>query len=253
MRPRATLACALLVHACLIIPAARAAALTTTPPAQAVAAVCRPEFGTAQGKLAAGTAFVVRSPMRQRSPSLLVTAHHLFGPDGGVPKQVAWKDLPAFVRSVRCAPLTSARGILVGGRALAVRDARPYSEAGSAGDVAVFRLHDSKARALDMRLAGAVQGQNVFLAARVAGGEPPEKLLHGATIVGVSREWVDFAYDNPTLDLTATSGAPVVDQDGRVVGINIGVRTEGKTLIGVAQSAAVVISAMERALAAPRR
>jgi hypothetical protein len=61
---------------------------------------------------------------------------------------------------------------------------------------------------------------------------------------------IEFAYDDATLDLTATRGAPIVDEDGRVVGSNIGMKTEGKKLIGVAQSATVVLAAVERALAA---
>ena len=150
--------------------------------------------------------------MRERSRLLLVTAHHLFGPDGGLAKQVGWKDLPTFVRSVRCAKLTHGGLVLSAGGPLAVNEARPYSEKGTAGDVAVFLLPESKVGALELRTAAPALGQRVWLAARVAGGEPPETLLHRATLVAVGREWIEFAYDNPALDLTATSGAPIVDR-----------------------------------------
>jgi hypothetical protein len=41
-----------------------------------------------------------------------------------------------------------------------------------------------------------------------------------------------------------------VDEEGLVVGVNIGVRTAGKRLLGIAQSATVVLAAMDTAVAA---
>lgn len=239
----------ILVQACA--PGTMNADPTAVAPAARVAdAICQPAFETGQGGFSAGTAFVVRWPTLDSSQVFLLTAHHLFGPDGGLASQVTWKELPAFVRSVRCAPLVAAGSVLQAGPPLPVTDARPYSEPGAAGDVAVFRLPVAKVPGLEFRRAETAAGQRVWLAARVAGGEPPEKLLHRATLAAMDREWIQFAYDNASLDLTATSGAPIVDEDGRVVGINIGARMQGKRLIGLAQSATVAIGALERSLAA---
>jgi hypothetical protein len=221
------------------------------------ASICRPEFATAQGKLAAGTAFLARSRTQAQSEVLLVTAHHLFGPDGGLSKQVSWKDLPTFVRSVRCKSLASSNSTLSAGRPLLIKDARPQSEEGAAGDVAAFQpkappeAKAAKVNGLEIRTTPPAPKSRVWLVAQVAAGAPPEKLLHPATLVGVNREWITFAYEDAKLDLTATSGAPIVDDEGRVVGINVTGGRKGKHLIGGAQSAAVILGALERARPAP--
>jgi Trypsin-like peptidase domain len=251
MQRRLSLLCGVLVlQASAVSGTLNAEPAAVAPPTHVAAAICSPEFRTVQGRLAAGTAFVVRWPASERSQALLVTAHHLFGPDGGLPKQVTWQELPTFVRSVRCVQLSTKASVLEAGPPVPVRDAQAYSERGAAGDVAVFRLAASKMVSLEFRRAEPVLKRPVWLAARVAGGEPPEKLLHRATLVTVDREWIEFAYDNSSLNLTATSGAPIVDEEGRVVGINIGVKMQGKKLIGLAQSAKVALGAVERSLGA---
>jgi len=184
---------------------------------------------------------------------VLVTAHHLFGPDGGLSAQVKWSDLPSVVSAARCHQMTGPGRVLSAGPPLPVPNARIYSEEGPASDVAVFPLKDDKTPALELGSGTPPLKETVWLAARVAGGEAPDKLLHRATLVSVNQQWIEFAYDNPKLDLTATSGAPIVDGDGRVVGINIGAKVVGKKLVGVAQSAAVVRGAIDRALAAAAR
>jgi len=249
MKRRTVLARGILVCAGLIAGTSRAEPSPDAPPPHVAGAICRPEFQTAQGNFAAGTAFVARSRGRQKSQTVLVTAHHLFGPDGGLATQIGWKQLPGFVRSVRCAQPRREGLVFSATAPLAVPDARPQSDEGPARDVAVFRLPDAKITALELHTGKLPLKRRVWLAAQVKAGEPPEKLLHRATLVTADREWIEFEYDNSELDPTATSGAPVVDEKGRVIGINIGARIEGKKLIGVAQSAAVVLNAVDSALA----
>lgn len=141
------------------------------------------------------------------------------------------------------------RDLLSAGPPLRVRDARPYSEEGPPRDVAVFQLQGERDSALQFSTEVPVLWQRVWLVARVAGGEPAGTLFHRATLVEADQEWMGFQYDNSKLDLTATSGAPVVDEHGRIIGINIGVKSENGKLIGVAQSARVVLRALEGALA----
>ena len=193
----------------------RAAAL---PPPMVSKAVCQPTFQTADGEFSAGTAFVMRvqaATGSAPSPAVLVTAHHVFGPDGGLPRQIAWKDLPAFVVSVRCEGLEDAAHVVSAARPLSVADARPYSAAGTPRDVALFRLPAQDSQAPVLSDGGVALRSAVWLIARVAGGEPTTKLLHEARVATFGAQWLEFDYQNPRLDLTATSGAPIVDERGR--------------------------------------
>jgi Trypsin-like peptidase domain len=220
------------------------------PPPEIVGAICRPEFQTANDKFEAGTAFMARAFSGSSWRPVLVTAHHLFGPSGGLPRQIRWNELPSVVRSVRCTSFMSERDTR-SGPPLRVQDARPFSEEGFPRDVAVFALPDGSDRALQFSTGVPVSGQRVWLVARVAGGEPPTKLLHRASLVKADKTWIRFQYDNSKLELRATSGAPVVDERGRVIGINLGGGRDGNKLFGVAQSAQVILAALESALAAP--
>ena len=225
------------------------------PPSMVSRAVCQPTFQTVDGEFSAGTAFVTRlqaTTGSAPSPAILVTAHHLFGPDGGLPRQIAGNDLPAFVVSVRCEGLENAADVIAAKRPLRVVDARPYSAPGNPRDVALFPLPAQDSRSLLLSDEGVGLRSPVWLIARVAGGEPPAKLLHEARVATMNARWLEFDYRNPNLDLTATSGAPIVDERGRVVGINIGVRRAGGRLIGVAQPASVLRAAVTRALAPAR-
>jgi hypothetical protein len=223
-----------------------------TPPPEIADAICRPEFQTANDKFKAGTAFMAQAFLGSSWRPVLVTAHHLFGPNGGLPRQIRWSELSSFVRSVRCTSFVSERDVR-SGPPLRVQDARPFSEEGFPRDVAVFALPDGNDRALQFSTGVPVSGQRVWLVARVAGGEPPTKLLHRASLVKADRAWIRFQYDNSKVDLRATSGAPVVDERGRVIGINLGGGRDGNKMVGVAQSAQVILAALESALSEPAR
>lgn len=245
--------CVALVFTGLTATAAAEDSLSALPPFKVALNVCTPEFQTTRGELAAGTAFVVRLKVKGEDARVLVTAHHLFGPNGGLDAQVGWKELPQVVRSVRCAQLLGGKTVFEAEAPLAVEGACPSMEECPARDVAVFRLRDAKADGLEMKVKRPKRKQRVWLAARVAGGAPAAKLFHAARIVSIEGAWIEFEYDNPKLDLRATSGAPIVDVDGRIVGINVGVITKGKKLFGMAQSARSVQVAVEKALAASAR
>src|SRR5262245_37543781 len=70
------------------------------PPTIAPHSVLRPVFATTEGEIPAGTAFVVRW---DNGSNLLLTAHHLFGPMGGMSRDIAAAELPKVVKSVRAA------------------------------------------------------------------------------------------------------------------------------------------------------
>ena len=127
----------------------------------------------------------------------------------------------------------------------------PDDQSGSINDVAVFPLANRTAEAayLSLALSSPSIGSKVWLVAQTedAGKEPSN--LHPATVVGFENGAMLFAYDDPKINLDATSGAPIVDLSGRVVGLNLGggYDAEAKAVMGVADDLRVVTKAVKTA------
>ena len=243
-RIAAILAVGFILDACGTAPA------VVRPSSSTAKSVCTPTFQMVDGEFSAGTAFVTRLDAKGSAPSptVLMTAHHLFGPAGGLRATISWKDLPDVVVSVRCAGLDPSEPPIKAAHPLRVEEARPYSDEGAPRDVAVFPvMGHADYLVLSERAVG--RRQPVWLIARVVSGEPSTTLLHAARVTTSDSQGLEFDYENPNLDLTATSGAPIVDARGEVVGINIGGKKGNGRLLGVAQSASILREAVRRALA----
>lgn len=213
------------------------------PPTIQEGFVLRPEFHTTEGSLQAGTAFVVE----HEGQLLALTAFHLFGPPGGLPAQIPAAELPAYATALTVRDAWS--GAEVGkstGPALLMPEAQPMGET-AAHDLVAFPMERPdpletidvagvsahkfiRPRALATE-APAV-GDKIYVAASLVTGNKPG-CLEG-TVLEVNPDWIFFEYATTQLDLTATSGAPVLDEDGEVVGMALGAGLfEGK-LIGSA-------------------
>jgi hypothetical protein len=109
-------------------------------------------------------------------------------------------------------------------------------------DVAAFPLDTAKApiHPVRLKLAAAAPkvGDSVWLLAQVPEGAPPSQLLHHAVVRSSTDQALQYAFDNVGLNLQGTSGAPVVNAAGEVVGTNLGGGTLPGKLIGVGNSLA---------------
>ncbi|MET0270601.1 MAG: serine protease [Sphingomonas sp.] len=206
-------------------------------------AICRPEL-TVDGKTyEAGTAFVVDG-----ARPLLVTAHHLFGEMGGLPEEVRWRDMPRRATSARCRQVKGGARLTTGA-ALAIDGAHSLSPTSTVEyrDIAAFPLAGGGAGVPRLTLAERepATGSRVWLVAQVRGGDPAT-LLHRATVVGHEQGAMVYAFDDTRIELQATSGAPIVDAEGKLVGINLGGTTaEGSDDVqGVGDSLEVVRKAL---------
>ena len=209
----------------------------------AQAAICRPELTVDHKPYEAGTAFVVDGPRR-----LLVTAQHLFGEMGGLDEEIRWQDMPTRATAVRCHPFKG-KGEWTTGPALAIPDAHPVAATSTAEykDIAAFPLTGQVdgLPALTLAEHEPASGSKVWLIAQIKGGDPAV-LLHRATVVGHEQGALVYAFDDKRIELQATSGAPVVDAAGKLVGINLaGTTAEGSADVqGVADSLDVVRKAL---------
>jgi len=198
----------------------------SAPKIRAETAVYRPTFTTTAGEQASGTAFVAR--LSPASPLLLVTAHHLFGADGGLDREYAWNELPKLVSKVAATSIEKSPTVTAG-PAIAIDGATKYSQSGMGGDVAAFVVSaPADAPALAFATARPAEGAQVWLISQVEGST---ELRHRAVVAQAEDEVLAYVFDNAKIELRATSGAPVVDAAGDVVAINIASGSQdGKTV-----------------------
>jgi Trypsin-like peptidase domain len=233
------------------VPAA-AAPSSTAPPARALAALLFPLFRTAKGSAqqdwAAGSAFALRAQGR----TLLVTAFHLFGPDGGVPRQLTMAEVRRTVRGVDARRPAVGAEALHAGRPLEVPDAAPHSGDGDLShDIALFPItRTGTVTVLELAARAPEVGDRVF----VPWTRDGRGVLLGGTLVVVRDDRMLFELDDPTVPMNGTSGAPILDVRGDVVGVNlVGGRQDGKAYAGgsvLANVRAAVTTALARRVGA---
>jgi hypothetical protein len=175
----------------------------------------RPVFDTTEGEIPAGSAFMIRF----RDKKLLLTAHHLFGPMGGMSRNILATELPKVFRSLRAKSSADPTVSEKSSQLVAIASARAFDGGDFSHDLAAFVL-DSPGDANVLELAPGVPavGARVYLLAEPIG--KPVGLYPGrVTFAGPTG--LAYAIDDRSLRLAGSSGAPVLDAHGRVVGTNL--------------------------------
>ena len=231
-------AVALLAGCSLEVPG-QASPVASGPPQAPQNAVLRPSFSTTtEGQIDGGTAFLARW---SDGRILLLTAQHLFGEALGLSRDHTGAELPDLVTGMTATSVDDESVEVSSGTLITIPDAVPLTT-DITRDVAGFVVDGTAAAAvLDLAPAPPAPGARVWLLAEVSGSADR---LFPATVQDVApEEYLQYVFDTP-LDLTATSGAPVLDAAGQVVGINVG----GDDGTGVANSIATVRPLLEDAL-----
>jgi hypothetical protein len=195
--------------------------------------IFRPTFETDDGEICAGTAFPLRLAGYPRP--VIVTALHLLGPGGGMSRDVPPGEIAKAVKRLRLDDCFAAsRTILLESEPLFIPDAAPMGKSGNAGDLAAFWAPmDEHVCCLEMSEAKPLAGESVWLAASLVRGAPKEQRLHRASVLETDADGLLlYRYENPKLSKQATSGAPIVNQSGQLVAINLGGYESGGTVIG---------------------
>lgn len=204
----------------------------------------RPKFETESFRsITAGTAFAV---IFHETP-LLLTAHHLLGTAGGLPRDLRWDEVVSEVTRVT-GHSTLERGVAVAAtKVLPIPGAVAMSDTQLNRDLAAFFL-DARSKITTLVLARETPapGDPVQLVGKVIGRKG---FLHDALVVEASREGLFYQFEE-NLELRATSGAPVINAAGEVVAVNLGGGEYMGATIGVGAPSVALSEALENALRA---
>jgi hypothetical protein len=220
-----------------------------SPPLVPDGSLLRPTFVTTLGTINAGTAFHISLPGQTRS--ILLTAIHLLGPDGGSPRKVLPAELPQVVKSVALKDcFDPSLEIANAGAPVVIPEAAALDDPSKAGDILAFwgsqtpQIHNY--RLADAKVA---KGTRVWLAAAVLEGAPATQRLHAATVAGLTQDgFLLYRYENPKLSIRATSGAPVLNSSGEVVAINLGGAEQKGFVYGVGNPVGRFLPYLESAI-----
>ena len=226
--------CGLLVVVCIVLAVmgvnwVRSTYLSPKPPDPRIgkSVALRPTFVLRTGgSYQAGTAVAVR--LQPRKAPIVLTALHLFGPAGGLDKDLAPPFLDQVIREVLLTPLGAkkptgrARGALrKTGFALKPEDPDVSS------DIAAFALvPGSKVNALDLSATNPRLGEWVWLVGDVVDHQPQTQRLFPARVMVASDKGTMVKFES-SFRLQAFSGAPLVNVKREVAGILIGGSEEG--------------------------
>jgi hypothetical protein len=177
--------------------------------------VGHPIFQTTAGVQGGGTAFLARAPGDSRA--FILTVHHLLGPDGGFRVLISHEQVPSFVQRI-------ALGGLFGPSKSHPVEGCFVPSQGTLDDplfeMAAFKAPDAVDEdVVELEKSPPLPGARVWVIGHVRGGVPEGELIHPARVTAFPGPWLWAEFDNPNIITNGASGAPVIDADGRVVGI----------------------------------
>ncbi|MFG1610172.1 serine protease [Actinoplanes sp. NPDC049265] len=186
------------------------------PPSVDLDAVFRPTFTTTEGEIDAGSGFLIRWP---DGPVLLLTAHHLLGTTGGMSREYTGAELAGVVTGVTAASVDD-ENIEVASSTMVDLPEAVSSDVDIRRDIAAFQVAGtSGATVLELAAAPPKPGDRVYLLAET--DKPGSRIYPAVETAKRGTPYLQFEYDDE-VTLKATSGAPILNSDGKVVGINIG-------------------------------
>ena len=197
----------------------------------------KPTFLVSNSSWSAGTSFLVHGS--DGKSVILVTCHHLFGPAAGLEQQLTPDDIAREVRGAVGLSMQVKKSIVVAPEYLKVSGAAPMSQKGADHDVAIFVVREAeKLNVFELSEKLPAVGDAVYLFARTLGADEPK--LFRATIAESTATGLSYTFDDPKIELRGTSGAPVLNEQGQVVAMNLGGGEQGGKLFGIANPATAI-------------
>jgi len=210
-------------------------------------ALYKPTFLVLDDSWTAGTAFLIR--IEGQSGLFLLTANHLFGPDAGLKEQMPPDVIASEVKGVSALSMQDVHKALWFPNFIKIADADSADNRAYSRDLAVYRAADIPGlEVLALATEMPKKGDKVWLFARQRGDDAPGLLP--ATVAEVDADKLSYTFDNPDFKLPGTSGAPVLNAQGKVVGINLaGGVTADKHSKGWANPTSAIRAELTKALA----
>jgi hypothetical protein len=241
-----------------LAPSEVSAADRSDPPPVLTAALYafQPSFATSrEGTFQAGKMVVVKSP---GGPDGLLGLGciHIFGPAGGLSRDIPSSELPSFIQQTTLLDVDG-QGTQIGAP-IPLAGTHAFASAGgglpdASTDISVFRVPASLApHALELASDNPKPGDRVWLLAQLMGGAPPDVLLHAAHVRVANDRILAYEFENNALNLTATSGAAVIDAKGKVVALNLGGGLVGDKLNVFGNPVSSLRQKLQQAVAATR-
>jgi hypothetical protein len=141
-------------------------------------------------------------------------------------KDLAWNALSRHYPKVTASLMTPGDKTVVRGDLTPLPGALGMNNSTSANDLAAYRISgNAKVDILRLAAIPPVVGDIVFLNSRYVGWTP-------AKVTQVDHDNLVYRFYLPNTQLSGTSGAPVVNQQGEVVALNVAGK-EGEVSIGV--------------------
>lgn len=182
-----------------------------------------PTFVTTEGDLEAGKVFVATLPACKEA--LLVSALHLFGPAGGMSKQSTGNQIAGLVKNISLIGIVDNKKVdEFKARSLTPGNAACCSDKADTGvgDVVAFAAPEAlRHLALPVSTKPLKKGDKVFVLSTIV-TPGVKRLSHAAVVEGMESGYWTYLYSEPGFVIRATSGAPVVNEAGEVVAINLG-------------------------------
>lgn len=210
-----------------------------TPPADVV---FKPSFLTGYDALTVGTGFVARL----KEDRVFLTAHHLFGPAAGLERDLSPAEAKAFVAALAGSSMNHPEVVLTSSAMLLIPSAKAFDQNDATRDIAAFHLPAYRGTSLALSLIPTKKGDSVYLLARPRG---EEKLrLIKAVVSRAGPDSIEYVYDGAGINFAGTSGAPVLNESGDVVGINLGGGDHKGRTFGFANPAVAFVPLVSSAL-----
>jgi hypothetical protein len=195
----------------------------------------RPLFVPRKGAaFRAGTAVAVR--LKPGDQPILLTALHLFGPAGGLDRDLAPAELDGAIREVLLLPMGGKKPIAAARGAVRKSGAKlPAEGLDVKNDLAAFRLAPrARVNALPLAAADPRMGEWVWIVGDTVDHEPETQRMFAGQVMMVSPEGAMVRLKE-RFSPQAFSGAPVINARAEVVGLLIG-GGEGQDVIHPAGS-----------------
>lgn len=208
-------------------------------------AVFLPTFMTGFTSFSAGTGFVVTSPNNQSL--LFVTALHLFGPAGGLKDQLSAEEVYHIFHAVTGIGLHDQKKFVTSTTPLFLNNSKLTNEDGSkAGDLMVYRLkRDAVKQPFAFSEIEPKNGDFVFILGRPNGGKSLQR--YQAEVIELDKGFLAYKFAQNDLDTAGTSGSPIVNVRGEIVGMHLGGGMDNGDKIGVAIPTSSMVSRITEA------